>query len=285
MATTDRKKLLEAVTWAGKVAATMPRGVPQNVHLACTEGCLTVSAMGGTGRLEARIPCEGEPWETWVGVQAAVKVLKSVKGSEVEIEATDNGALVRAGKRRVRVGAPGKLGEEAPPPVEAFDAWQIQIWGEKLARLLGRVNVTVSKDETRQHLAAVALTPGPSGLGAVSTDGHRLHRAAECATCDVGDGDEVWTMLPLDSAVLLEHVSTRLIKSKWDSTGGVVLIGRQYVGAETGGSASMGRVLDDRGTLADVHNVRKGGVKWSDRPVLRRFVAREGRFGVRNRGK
>ncbi|HUW14867.1 MAG TPA: DNA polymerase III subunit beta [Anaerolineae bacterium] len=225
MAIIERSKLLEAVTWAGKVAATMPRGVGQNIHLACSEGCLTVRALGGEGSFSVRMPCEGEPWEAWLGAQASAKVLRSIKGTEVEVEGADNGVTVKWGKRKVRVGAPGSESLDPIPVFELPPKWQIQIWGHYLARLLSRVNVTVSSDATREHLSGVALLPGPDGLGAVSTDGHRLHKASESATCDDGDGRAVWALLPGFAGRLLEHVTTRLVKAKWDSTGGAVLVG------------------------------------------------------------
>lgn len=97
------------------------------------------------------------------------------------------------------------------------------IRGEVLREALLAVKRTISKDETRPHLAGAMIELGEAGLTAVTTDGHRLskYQAGWVSAQAMGDNAPAWSGLvgALIASGDVEAILRALPRAKRDLTG------------------------------------------------------------------
>jgi DNA polymerase-3 subunit beta len=166
----DFARLLASVTKVVESRNTIP--ILSTVRLIAGDGKLNATAsdldIEISGMIDAETP---EAFAACIDAKLLVGIVSKIAGDEITIEATDDGATLKAGRSRYQLQtlpiddfptmAAGKL------PTE-FKA--------DLAALFAPVSFAISTEETRYYLNGIYLAGGKTELTAVATDGHRLSR-------------------------------------------------------------------------------------------------------------
>jgi DNA polymerase III sliding clamp (beta) subunit (PCNA family) len=147
-----------------------------NVEVTASGGRCVISGTDLQRRMRLQLPCEGDLELQTFDLQTLVQVTKAAKktrGEEIEITPTSNGLQLAIAGRTFEVDREG-TGDNRPKDWERTGETIIRSWDAKeFIRALDYVLPAMSKDETRFHLCAVAMTDG----SLVTTDGHRMHKA------------------------------------------------------------------------------------------------------------
>lgn len=140
-------------------------------RLLCASTDLTVTLLAS---LPARVEKEGG---LTVGARQLYEIAKGLAADDVHLRRTEqNWAEIRSGRAEFKV--VGMSDREYPKLPAATEAQTHKVESGMLRDLIAKTIFSVSQDETRQHLAGVLFESDGEVGRMVSTDGHRLSKAA-----------------------------------------------------------------------------------------------------------
>jgi len=183
MKLTLERDLLHAAL--GRVAKIVERKstipILTNLRLRAAAGALHLTGTDLGIEAQTNVPADvAEPGETTLEADRLADIVgKLPAGAQLQIEAAGKGqALLRAGRARFTLNS--LPAEDFPDfSVNAF-SHEFEVAAKTLDELLGKVEFSISNEETRYYLNGVYLhcleVEGHSMLRAVATDGHRLAR-------------------------------------------------------------------------------------------------------------
>ncbi len=127
-----------------------------------------------------------------VSARTLYEIARNLPEREVSLTVGENRATeIRCGKVRYKL--PGMPGDEFPPLPNAGDVEFSELPSETIAELIGLTHYSMSKDDTRPHLAGSLFEHDGQIVRMVTTDGHRLSKA-EMSLGD-GEADRTFQML------------------------------------------------------------------------------------------
>lgn len=168
----ERKPLIEELTWAARFVeskSTIP--ILQHVALWCTRGKLAIEGtdLECGARTYVRVS-HGGTWTITVPPKPLLNYLKQVDEDSVSLSVEDSNLVVSHGSSKSTVSG---LEIESypdlpkPPKTDSLDL-------SGLTRATKRVQVAISKEESRFTLNGALLDIDERGAKLVATDGHRL---------------------------------------------------------------------------------------------------------------
>lgn len=178
--TIDKGSLLRLASVAASVAdakSSMPiLGMARLTTLASATGTrLQAEATDLYSSAQVTASCDVEsPGEVCVNAKALRSLVASLPEGDVKLAAEDRKVTVRSGRfRRTLEALPA---DDFPPGVKAGEGGAArEVSSDDLKAVLSQVRSAMSTDESRPHLACVLIDG--EGKAAVTTDGHRLHKA------------------------------------------------------------------------------------------------------------